>query len=60
MRGCRLDQVRRPGPRVADEVKLTRRARLLEEELGFDSVSVSVSLLLSYRQHLIRGNLLRA
>jgi hypothetical protein len=24
-------QVRRPGPRVADEVRLTRRARLLEE-----------------------------
>ena len=33
-RGCvkvRSTQVRRPGPRVADEVRLTRRARLLED-----------------------------
>ena len=34
-RGCvdavSATQVRRPGPRVADEVRLTRRARLLEE-----------------------------
>ena len=49
MRGCRLDQVRRPGPRVADEVRLTRRARLLEEaaknknKLSF-RVCVSVAL----------------
>ena len=40
-------QVRRPGPRVADEVRLTRRARLLEEDASLAPsfrVCVSVAL----------------